>query len=39
MFSEVLREGAQKLIRQAVESELQDMLSQYKDFRDDQDHQ
>ena len=37
-FNDLLRSGARKLIEQAIESELQEMLSQYTKNRTDQGH-
>ena len=38
-LTEVLREGAQKLIAEAVQSELEELLTQYEDHQDEQGRQ
>ena len=38
-MTEVLREGAQKLIAEAVQSELEELLKQYEDHQDEQGRQ
>ena len=38
-ITEILRVGARKLLAEALEAEIEDFLSQYKDLKDDRNHQ
>jgi len=38
-ITDVLRTGARKLLTEALEAEIEGFLSQYRDFRDNQDRQ
>ncbi|RZB35162.1 MAG: hypothetical protein SRB1_00930 [Desulfobacteraceae bacterium Eth-SRB1] len=37
-ITEILRNGARKLLAEALEAEIESFLSQYADFKDDQGH-
>ncbi len=38
-ITDLLRSGAQKLLKEALEAEIEDFLSQYRDLKDDLSHQ
>jgi transposase-like protein len=38
-ITDILRSGARKLLAEALEAEIEDFLSQYRDLRDDRNHQ
>jgi len=38
-ITEILRLGARKLLAEALEAEIEDFLSQYRDLKDDRKHQ
>ena len=38
-ITDILRSGARKLLAEALEAEIEDFLSQYRDLKDDRNHQ